>query len=420
MPSTPDAVDGSGDTDGCVERGDPAGAERERARETAFKDSEDSEEAEEAKAPLSRLQRAMSSSLSSLSSLVDFAGIVSAVRDEDTERREGQRAKALDMLRHASMLVQMENEAFMAEFADQRGSTSASASGRTSGRVEEGEVGDAEGGQPEVGSSGSPSGDDDVSSYLPGKEDYAGVWPVFSQQFWVDSIILIVLGGVLGLALVLTSSDSAQRYKTLTRACTHVSDNSCIGYQYAITSAPVAYLTVDNPGYPLENYGYFEGQLWWIGIGAGTGLFVGLLREVLNLRAYLGFVALIQLQDASVVQSAKVVLCSIVSLAGSASVGPEAGFSAIGGGMAALLYKYILKWDKRKDRTRYKYFILAGMAGAFSGFLPAPLLGCLLVWELGLPPMAFGLNQVHFLSLLGMAAVPSSGVFYSLGTKVRG
>jgi len=56
----------------------------------------------------------------------------------------------------------------------------------------------------------------------------------------------------------------------------------------------------------------------------------------------------------------------------------------------------------------------------FSGFLPAPLLGCLLVWELGLPPMAFGLNQVHFLSLLGMAAVPSSGVFFSLGRKVRG
>jgi len=84
----------------------------------------------------------------------------------------------------------------------------------------------------------------------------------------------------------------------------------------------------------------------------------------LNLRAYLGFVALIQLQDASVVQSAKVVLCSIVSLAGSASVGPEAGFSAIGGGMAALLYKYILRWDKRKDRTRYTYVILAGMAGA--------------------------------------------------------
>ena len=213
MPSTPDTLDGSGDTDGCVERGDPAGAgaERERGRETAFKDSEGAAEeaAEEAAAPLSRrLQRAMSSSLSSLSSLVDFAGIVSAVRDEDTELREGQRAKALDMLQHASMIVQMENEEFMAEFTDVRGSTSASASGR----VEEVEVGDAEGGGlpgPGVGSSGapspSPSRDDEVSSYLPGKADYAGVWPVFSRQFWLDSIILIVLGGVLGLALVLTS-----------------------------------------------------------------------------------------------------------------------------------------------------------------------------------------------------------------------
>ena len=37
------------------------------------------------------------------------------------------------------------------------------------------------------------------------------------------------------------------------------------------------------------------------------------------------------------------------------------------------------------------------------------------VWELGLPPMAFGLNQVHFLSLLAMAACPAGAVFFSLG-----
>lgn len=105
---------------------------------------------------------------------------------------------------------------------------------------------------------------------------------------------------------------------------------------------------------------------------------VGVVREVLNLRVYLGFVALIQLQDAGVVQSLKVILCSILSLAGSASVGPEAGFSAIGGGAAALYYKYVLRFNKRANPVRYKYYILAGMAASFSGFLPAPLLGMLL------------------------------------------
>ena len=105
---------------------------------------------------------------------------------------------------------------------------------------------------------------------------------------------------------------------------------------------------------------------------------VGVVREVLNLRVYLGFVALIQLQDAGVVQSLKVILCSILSLAGSASVGPEAGFSAIGGGAAALYYKYVLRFNKRANPVRYKYYILAGMAASFSGVFPAPLLGMLL------------------------------------------
>ena len=130
--------------------------------------------------------------------------------------------------------------------------------------------------------------------------------------------------------------------------------------------------------------------------------------------------ALIQLQDAGVVQSLKVILLSILSLVGGASVGPEAGFSAIGGGSAAFLYKYVLRWDSREPgtrnqrNTRYKYFILGGMAASFSGFLPAPLLGMLLVWELGLPPMAIGMNQVHFLSLLAMAACPAAAVFFAL------
>ena len=136
-------------------------------------------------------------------------------RDEDM-------AHALELLQHASMLVQLENEGFMEEHF-----------------VEELE-------------------EKEAKKYLPGGNCYAGIWPVFEKQFWLDSIILIFLGAFLGLA--------------------------CIGYQYAITSAPRAYLTVDNPGFPNENVGYFEGQLWWIGIGAGCGLVVGAVRELLNLQ----------------------------------------------------------------------------------------------------------------------------------------
>jgi H+/Cl- antiporter ClcA len=139
-------------------------------------------------------------------------------------------------------------------------------------------------------------------------------------------------------------------------------------------------------------------------------LVVGVVRELLNLRVYLGFVALIQLQDAGVVQSLKVIVCSILSLAGSASVGPEAGFSAIGGGAAALFYKYILRSNKRADPVRYKYFILGGMAASFSGFLPAPLLGMLLgAWSLAL--MIGRVDAFHTLSYRSHA----SPAIYSMG-----
>ena len=376
---------------------------------------------------------------SSLSSLVDFSSLVQAAREEGKEQRDGV-AQAIDMLRHASMIVQMENEEFIEAYRE-------AFSGEREKEEEEQEEGGKMGGfeikgvgtvsksksSDVAGSNVSSRRDDtfetfetgvttdghedrdrkaeggeqertkrmiahETFEFLPGKRAYAGIWPRFERQFWLDSGILVLLGGFLGLVN--------------------------IGYQYAITSAPKAYLPVDNPGYPLTSVGYFEGQLWWIGIGAGTGLVVGVLREIFDLRAYLGFVGLIQMQDAGVIQSFKVVVCSIASLAGGASVGPEAGFSAIGGGFGALLYKYVLRWRKREHKDgkvvltqRWRYFVLAGMAGAFSGFLPAPLLGVMLVWELGLPPMAFGLNQVHFLSLLGMAAIPSSAVFYALGDK---
>jgi hypothetical protein len=161
-----------------------------------------------------------------LSGMLDLNAISEEARERGT-------VDAMKMLQHASMIVQMENEDFIEEHAELMERSGGAypyreQEGREEGRADEGVL----------ASSG--------AKYLPGKDAYAGLWPVFASRFWIDALLLILLGAFLGLA--------------------------CIGYQYAITSGPRAYLTVDNPGYPLENVGFGEGQFWWCVAGCCLAL----------------------------------------------------------------------------------------------------------------------------------------------------
>ena len=175
---------------------------------------------------LQQATEAITSTIGSASRTLSGMLDLNAVSEMEARERERGTTDALKMLQHASMIVQMENEDFIEEHVGMM-----EPSGEAfpySHREEEGR------GQERVD-------EEDVSAsgakFLPGKDAYAGLWPVFASRFWIDALLLILLGAFLGLA--------------------------CIGYQYAITSGPRAYLTVDNPGYPLKNVGFGEGQLWW-------------------------------------------------------------------------------------------------------------------------------------------------------------
>lgn len=153
-----------------------------------------------------------------LSGIINFGDI----KGNEAREREKGTVDVLHMLRHASMIVQMENEDFIEAHAElMDGSDEEGQYKYPDHEVEKDKVVDA------------PA----EARFLPGKDAYAGLWPKFASRFWLDAVLLIILGAFLGLA--------------------------CIGYQYAITSGPRAYLTVDNPGYPLTNVGWGEGQLWW-------------------------------------------------------------------------------------------------------------------------------------------------------------
>lgn len=130
--------------------------------------------------------------------------------------------------------------------------------------------------------------------------------------------------------------------------------------------------------------GWFDGSLWWVAVTAGAGVLVGVLRRVFRLPLKLpGTVE--ELQDQRVEPSTvlKAVAVSLVSLAGGASLGPEAGLGMMGGGLGTWVSeRRKLSEEMRATNT------LSGMSGAYGGLLSSPILATILVLEIARPKAA--------------------------------
>ena len=147
--------------------------------------------------------------------------------------------------------------------------------------------------------------------------------------------------------------------------------------------------------------GWFDGSLWWVAVTAGVGIGVGVLRRALRLPAKLpGMVQ--ELKDARVNPSEvpKAVLVSLVSLAGGASLGPEAALGMMGGGLGTWVSeRRKLGEDMRATNA------LSGMSGAYGGMLSSPIMASMLVIELGRP------NAKRFAETLFATLVSASVCF---------
>lgn len=124
--------------------------------------------------------------------------------------------------------------------------------------------------------------------------------------------------------------------------------------------------------------GWFDGSLWWVGVTAAAGVFVGVLRRVLRVPAKLPG-TLKELKDMRVEPSSALaaVAVSLVSLVGGASLGPEDALGKMGGGLGTWFSeRRKLSEDVRQTNT------LSGMAGAYGGLLASPLLATMLVVEI--------------------------------------
>lgn len=97
---------------------------------------------------------------------------------------------------------------------------------------------------------------------------------------------------------------------------------------------------------------------------------------------------------------------SALSLAGGATLGPEQALGNLGGGLAYFIQQYV----DFGDSDYSKIFVLAGMAAPLGALFPSPILGALMIHELGEPPKSFMESTI----VLSIAAVIGFTVYYEM------
>lgn len=133
-----------------------------------------------------------------------------------------------------------------------------------------------------------------------------------------------------------------------------------------------------------KHCGFNDGKLYWILITGGTGLIVGLLRYCINYPDNLpGIFKEILSYHVEPKWSIASFIISMISLAGGISLGPEQALASIGGGFATYISEHYVHYE---DEEYKKLLVLGGMASALGALFPTPILGVLMLLELGKMP----------------------------------
>lgn len=129
------------------------------------------------------------------------------------------------------------------------------------------------------------------------------------------------------------------------------------------------------------DYEFLGGDVWWIGVVAGTGLLVGLLRRWMRVPAdVIGAFPQIESRRVDYKTAPQTVLVSAISLIGGSSVGPFDAGTRQGGAFAEWLSaRRKLPEDMRQINT------LSGINGGIGALLTAPFIAVLFVMEIARP-----------------------------------
>lgn len=129
---------------------------------------------------------------------------------------------------------------------------------------------------------------------------------------------------------------------------------------------------------------WYGGKHYFIAIPTGAGFLIGLIRFFLsypdNLPGIFKDINTFHVEPKWVPVTYAI---SMISLAGGATLGPEQALGNLGGGIAYYISHHLVDFE---DEDYDKIFVLAGMASALGALFPTPMLGALMMHELGEPP----------------------------------
>lgn len=165
---------------------------------------------------------------------------------------------------------------------------------------------------------------------------------------------------------------------------------------------------VDNGSFDdASDADFYAGKKSWILITGGAGLIVGLVRYLYSYPDNLpGIFKEITDYHVDPTWSPLTVFISAISLAGGASLGPEQAMGNLGGGMATYVVENLLEFEP----DNRKLVVLSGMSAALGALFPTPILGVLMIYELGNPPKAY----MESVLILSFGACTSFLVYYYL------
>lgn len=152
---------------------------------------------------------------------------------------------------------------------------------------------------------------------------------------------------------------------------------------------------------------FYNGQLYFLWITTGGGFVVGLIRWAFyypdNLPGLFKDVQTFHVDPKWIFFTFTL---SAISLGCGATLGPEQALGNMGGGIAYFITQYV----KFADEDYAKIFVLAGMAAPLGALFPSPMLGALMMHEMGEPPKHFMESTV----ILSIAAVACFAVYYEM------
>lgn len=146
---------------------------------------------------------------------------------------------------------------------------------------------------------------------------------------------------------------------------------------------------------------WYAGDKRWILVTAGGGLLVGLIRFFTNYpeNGLPGIFKEIETYHVDPYWAPVSFIISGVSLGFGATLGPEQAMGNLGGGLATYISEHVVI----EDPDYKKLLVLSGIGSAISCIFPSPVLGALMMQELGDTPKGF-MESTTILSIGGIIA----------------